>query len=160
MIVQHAAKMELRERVTDFYARETALLDDRCYHEWLELLADDIRYIMPMEELRQGPPSQADELLPPFYLFNDNKISLATRIARLDTGLALVESPPSLTQRLVTDVYIVSADDQSVNVRSSFLVYEVRDEANEAFFIGRRTDTLRHHEESFRVVRREIKLAQ
>ena len=153
-------KLRLRELVCDFYAGETELLDDGRYHEWLELLDDEITYVMPMSERRQGPPTEADERLPGFLLFNEDKASLTTRVARLDTGLALVEMPPSLTQRLVTDVRIVAADGKSVEARSSFLVYTVRDEANEDFFIGRRRDMLLVHGDSFRIKRREITLAQ
>jgi 3-phenylpropionate/cinnamic acid dioxygenase small subunit len=159
--VQHSPDViRLRERVCDFYAEETELLDDGRYHEWLDLLADEIAYVMPMPERRQGPPTEADERLPGFLLYNEDKASLSTRVARLDTGLALVELPPALTQRLVTDVRIVAAEENSLTVRSSFLVYTVRDEANEDFFIGRRRDTLLVHGDTFRVKRREITLAQ
>jgi 3-phenylpropionate/trans-cinnamate dioxygenase beta subunit len=149
----------LRERIADFYARETAFLDDRQYHQWLELLDDDIVYVMPTQERREGPPSEAEEQLPRFQLYNEDKVTLKTRIARLDTGLALVENPPSLTQRLVTDILIVSLDENSVEVRSSFLVYIVRDEANAASIVGRRLDSLRFHDDSFKLARREITLA-
>jgi 3-phenylpropionate/cinnamic acid dioxygenase small subunit len=148
-----------RERISDFYARETAFLDDRQYHQWLELLDDDIVYVMPMQERREGPPSEADEQLPSFQLYNEDKTTLSTRVARLDTGLALTESPPSLTQRLVTDILIVSLDEISVEVRSSFLVYLVRDESNAASIVGRRLDKLRFYNDSFKVARREVTLA-
>jgi 3-phenylpropionate/cinnamic acid dioxygenase small subunit len=152
-------KLRIRERVCDFYAHETALLDDRRYREWLELLDDDIVYVMPMSERREGPPSEADEQLPAFQLFNEDKITLTMRVERFDTGLALVESPPSLTQRLVTDILIGAVDEDSIEVRSSFLVYQIRDETNAASFVGRRLDRLRVHEDTFRVARREITLA-
>lgn len=161
MIVEASLENErLREQVVAFYAYETALLDDGKFHEWLELLEDDIRYVMPMRETRQGPVPDSEAALPPFYLFNDDKESLESRVARLDTGLALVESPPSSTQRLVTDVLLQEVRDDEIVARSSFLVFQVRDEQNEVFFIGRRVDRLRRRERSFRVARREIALAQ
>lgn len=152
-------EISLRERIAEFYARETAFLDDRQYHQWLELLDDDIVYVMPMQERREGPPNEADQELPSFQLYNEDKITLKTRVARLDTGLALVESPPSLTQRLVTDILIVSLDENAVEVRSSFLVYLVRDEANAASIVGRRLDRLRFDGDSFKVTRRDVTLA-
>jgi len=97
--------LSLRERLAEFYAYETALLDDDQLHEWLDLMDDDVRYVMPMRETRQGKPSTNPN--PTFYLYNDDKESLKSRVARFDTGLALVESPPSATQRLVSDILVL-----------------------------------------------------
>jgi 3-phenylpropionate/cinnamic acid dioxygenase small subunit len=155
-----AGQAGLWEQVVAFYAYETALLDDGKFHDWLDLLDDDIRYVMPMRETRQGPPPESEASLPPFYLFNDDKESLESRVARLDTGLALVESPPSSTQRLVTDVLLQEVRGDELVVRSSFLVFQVRDEQNEVFFVGRRVDRLRRRAGSFQVARRDISLAQ
>jgi 3-phenylpropionate/cinnamic acid dioxygenase small subunit len=147
----------LRERVGAFYAFETMLLDDGRLREWLDLFDDDIRYVMPMRETRLGPP--ADNPNPTFYLYNDDKASLETRVARLETGMALVESPPSATQRLVTDVLVLDRGPGHVDVRSSFLVLQVRDERNETLFAGRRTDRLKIVDDGFRVLRRDLLLA-
>lgn len=150
----------LREEVVAFYAHETALLDDGKYREWLELLDDDVRYVLPASELREGPAPETEAALPTFYLFNDDKESLTSRVARLDTGLALVEAPPPLRQRLVTDVLLLEVDEQELTVRSSFFVFEARDAQTEAFFIGRRVDRLRMRDGGFRIARRDIQLAQ
>jgi 3-phenylpropionate/cinnamic acid dioxygenase small subunit len=146
----------LRERVAAFYAYETMLLDDNRLREWLTLCDDDIRYVMPMRETRLGPPSSNPN--PPFYLFNDDKASLDTRVARLETGMALVESPPAASQRLVTDVHVLSSEPPFVVARSSFLVVQVRDEQNETQFTGRRTDRLRVVDGGFRIVQRDLLL--
>jgi 3-phenylpropionate/cinnamic acid dioxygenase small subunit len=153
-------RLRLRERVTMFYAYETALLDDANLHEWLTLFDDDIRYLMPMRELRQGAIPEREAHLPTFYVYNEDKESLAARVARLDTGLALVDAPPSVTQRLVTDVLITAAAGSEVHVRSSFLLHQLRDEANDARFIGHRQDHLRLRAGRFFIARREISLAQ
>lgn len=147
----------LRERVGTFYAFETMLLDDGRLHEWLDLIDDEIRYVMPMRETRLGATRETEA--PTFYLYNDDKESLETRVARLDTGMALVESPPSATQRLVTDILILDAQAEHVDVRSSFLVLQVRDERNETLFAGRRTDRLKLVDDGFRILRRDILLA-
>jgi len=148
----------LSEKVARFYALETALLDDDRFHEWLDLIDDDVAYVMPMRETRQGPA--VEEHGPVFYLFNDDKESLEMRVARLDTGFALVESPPSATQRLVTDILILDVQPTHVDVRSSFMVFQARDERNEALFTGKRIDRLKIVEDGFRLLRRDIRLAQ
>jgi 3-phenylpropionate/cinnamic acid dioxygenase small subunit len=148
--------LSVRERVAEFYAMETALLDDHRLHDWLDLMHDEVRYVMPMLETRQGPPSTNTN--PTFYLYNDDKASLEQRVARLDTGLALVEFPTSATQRSVTDILIISATESELQVRSSFSVTQARDEENETRFVGRRVDRLTANDDSLQVVRRDILL--
>lgn len=150
--------VSLRERVAAFYAYETMLLDDNRLREWLDLCDEEIRYVMPMRETRLGPPSSNPN--PPFYLYNDDKTSLDTRVARLETGMALVESPPAASQRLVSDVHVLRNEPPFVEARSSFIVVQVRDEQNEAQFTGRRTDRLRVVGGGFRILRRDILLVQ
>jgi len=146
----------LRERVAAFYAYETMLLDDNRLREWLDLIDDEVRYVLPMRETRLGPPRASDT--PIFYLYNDDKGSLITRVARLETGMALVESPVSATQRFVTDIHVLDCDGVHAEVRSSFLVIQARDEQNETTFAGRRTDHLKIAGQGFRVLRREMLL--
>jgi 3-phenylpropionate/cinnamic acid dioxygenase small subunit len=42
------AYLALRMEIEDFLYREADLLDQRRFEDWLELLADDIVYFMPM----------------------------------------------------------------------------------------------------------------
>jgi 3-phenylpropionate/cinnamic acid dioxygenase small subunit len=109
-----------------------------------------------MLETRQGPPSTNTN--PTFYLYNDDKASLEQRVARLDTGLALVEFPTSATQRSVTDILVISSTESAIQVRSSFSVTQARDEENETRFVGRRVDRLTARNDSFQVIRRDILL--
>ena len=108
-------------------------------------------------ETRLGPP--AENANPTFYLYNDDKASLELRVARLETGMALVESPVSATQRTVTDVLVLEQSPTHAVARSSFFVLQVRDEQNETLFAGRRTDRLKIVGDAFRIVRRDILLA-
>jgi 3-phenylpropionate/cinnamic acid dioxygenase small subunit len=150
------AGASLREQVAAFYAFETMLLDDNRLREWLDLIDEDVRYVLPMRETRLGEARLTAS--PTFYLYNDDKDSLMTRVARLETGMALVESPVSATQRLVTDIHILGHDAGHVDVRSSFLVIQARDEMNETTFAGKRTDRLVIVPDGFRILRREMLL--
>ena len=38
----------LREEIEEFLYEEAALLDERRYTEWLDLLSDDLTYFMPL----------------------------------------------------------------------------------------------------------------
>src|SRR5260221_12245330 len=42
------ARLLLTQDIAEFLYREAEILDERRYEEWLALLADDIRYWMPM----------------------------------------------------------------------------------------------------------------
>jgi 3-phenylpropionate/cinnamic acid dioxygenase small subunit len=152
----------LHGAITRFYAKETALLDDGDLKSWLKLFADDIRYTMPMRESVQG--EDAVDLIDreglQFYLFNDDKESLELRVERLYTGLAPGETPPSVTQRLVTDILLTDTSTDEVEVRSSFLVFQVRHDFHETIFAGRRMDRLRPMDDDFQIARRKILLAQ
>jgi 3-phenylpropionate/cinnamic acid dioxygenase small subunit len=146
----------LREQIGAFYARETMLLDENRLRDWLELIDDDVRYVLPMRETRLGAPRESTA--PIFYLYNDDKDSLITRVARLETGMALVESPVSATQRLVTDIHVIESGPAHADVRSSFLVLQARDEQYETTFAGRRIDRLKVTSGGFRVLRRDMLL--
>lgn len=151
--------VELRLRINEFYARETMLLDDGRLDGWLCLLAPDVRYTMPFPESSTHPVDD-DDGLPPFLLFNDDYESLKLRIARLATGLAPGETPRTITQRLVSDILVTDVSDQELSVRSSVMVFLVRHERHESFFIGKRQDVLRRDEDSgLLLAARDITLA-
>ncbi len=47
----------LKQEIEDFLYREADLLDERHYDEWLSLLAEDVRYWMPMRRnVKVGRP--------------------------------------------------------------------------------------------------------
>ena len=41
-------RLLLQDRIEQFYYHEAELLDDRRFDQWFELLAEDIRYFMPL----------------------------------------------------------------------------------------------------------------
>jgi 3-phenylpropionate/cinnamic acid dioxygenase small subunit len=152
-----------------FYIREAWLLDERRYKEWLDLFADDVLYFMPRR--KNVPRRELHRELTPLgdlAILEEDKRNLEMRVARLDTGMAWAEDPPSRTRHLVTNVVVhhvdpdgqagVTADD--LEVRSAFLVYRNRLEREENVFAGRRVDILRRTDERLLVARRVILLDQ
>ena len=89
--------------------------------------------------------------------FDETKVSLSQRVARLYTGAAWAEEPPSRTRHLVTNVDIrpAGAEDE-IAVRSTFVVYRSRLETEEALFVGRREDLLRCVDGEWKIARRKI----
>ena len=154
---------ELRRDIEDFYYREAELLDDRKLREWFELLADDIRYWMPIRHNPlERPENLSDEIAKPgegFY-FDDDKDSLRIRVERVYAKNAWAEMPPSRTRHLITNVRVKKDDGRDIEVHSNFLVYRTRMEADQDMFVGVRKDLLRRAGGAFQIARRTIILDQ
>jgi dibenzofuran dioxygenase subunit beta len=153
---------ELYQQIATLLYREARLLEEERFDEWLDLFTEDVRYWMPTREVVQGQQHEhVDEEEPglQFAIFNETKKSLAMRVRRLDTGLAHVEEPPSITQRLITNVDVTPADDpQEVMVRSNFMVHQSRRDNMGATFVGSRKDVLREEDGRWRIARRRIQV--
>lgn len=153
----------LRARVEDFYFREAALLDERRFDEWLDLIADDVHYWMPLRAYRRAG-SAAAVMAPAkelsgtgdVSLFDESKETLAMRVARLKTGKAWAEEPPSRTRRLVANVTIAPAADGELAAVSNIAVFQGRAHAESTVFYGQRSDLLRPVGDGFLLHRRHI----
>ena len=154
---------ELFRDVEAFLYREARMLEDNRFDDWLQCLADDVRYWMPIHETTDGLFDTADkgQEADSFALFDDDKKSLELRVLRIKTGDAHAEVPPSTTQRLVTNITVEpAATDHSLRVRSTFMVYQERRGQHGVTFFGRRDDLIRQIEGDFKIAQRRIDLAQ
>jgi len=150
----------LHHEVSQFLYREAALLDDGRFDDWLELLADDIAYEMPVRSTRARASGNgfADDMT----YFSEDRESLAFRVQRLDTDFAWAEDPPSRTRRFVTNVEVEPTDlDHELTVRSNTLVYRTRaDRPEPDVFSCARHDVLRDLAARFVIARRTIHIDQ
>jgi p-cumate 2,3-dioxygenase beta subunit len=87
-----------RAEAEDFLFHEAALLDAWKLDEWLALLTDDARYLVPSNDAPQGSP--ADTL----YTIADDMARIRGRVARLKDPMAHVEFPHSRTRRMITNI--------------------------------------------------------
>src|SRR5699024_272513 len=120
---------------------EAELLDDLRFDDWLELLHEDLKYIMPLRINEHGyeKPNFTDDTL----LFNDDAATIKLRVDRLKTDLAWAEIPPSRTRRNVMNVRIQSVSKDEVVLKSNLILYRSRTTDIGADIIsGERTDTL------------------
>jgi 3-phenylpropionate/cinnamic acid dioxygenase small subunit len=154
--------VETQIQIEQFLVHEARLLEEHRLDEWLDLLADDVRYVMPIREtVERAPGDSSAQPGSGFALYDDDKSSLALRAGRLRSKLTPAEIPPSLVQRLVTNIQAAGTDNPDVyKVRSNFLVHQERRGRHTSTFIGSRNDILRRVNGSFQIVRREIRLAQ
>jgi len=146
--------------VCEFLHREAELLDRGEFEDWLEVMADDISYRLPvsLNRARKTKPERPQET----EIFSENKASLVLRVRRLGTEYAWAENPPSRTRHLVTNVRVRSASKPGeVEVASYFLVYRNRSSYSHAdLFSGERQDLLRRVDGQWRLARRLIQLDQ
>ena len=153
----------LKYEVEQYLYKEARLLDERRLEEWLDLLAEDLHYWMPMRRnVKFGDwdlefTSMDEEI----SWFDEGKDILAGRIRQLNTGVHWPEEPVSRFEHIVTNVELVSVEGDEIRVNSKFFCYQNRlqDEVNQ--FVGRREDLLRRDPETgFKLVFRKLILAQ
>jgi 3-phenylpropionate/cinnamic acid dioxygenase small subunit len=162
------AYFELKQEIEEFLYQEADLLDQRKFHEWLDLLAEDLVYFMPIrrnvkfgehderENTRQGEG---------ISWFDEDKWTVTKRVEQILTGVHYAEEPLSRVTHMVSNIRLLNVEPSvdnptEVTVGSRFLVYQSRVEYEHYTFIGRRNDTLRRNGASWLVSRRELILDQ
>ena len=167
-------RAEILREVEQFLYREARLLDERRFHEWLELFTDDVRYWMPGRSNRYPKMSKAIVILDPdryneeelsredeLAILDETKETLGRRIARLDTGMAWAEDPPSRTRHMLSNIEVEPGDTATeIKVYANFMVYRNRSETEQDFYVGARQDVLRQVDGAWQIARRKIILDQ
>lgn len=158
----------LKADVEDFYYRESDLLDERRFREWLDLLADDIVYFMPIRrnvKFGQHAARENTKQGEGVSWFDEDKWTLGKRVDQILTGVHYAEEPLSRITHMVTNVQITAVrpdldKPSELNVTSRFLLYQNRVQYETYTFVGRRHDTIRNTEQGWKIARREILLEQ
>lgn len=127
-----------------FYTREARYLDDLQFDDWLAGFDESVRYWMPIVSNRIGR-DVGKELTQPGQLahFEDDHTSLTNRVKRLQTGRAWAETPPGRTNHMISNIEIMGAADDVLQVRSNFLIYRAHMETDQEIFSGTRKDRVR-----------------
>lgn len=154
--------LELHHRISQFLYEEARLLDDWQFRDWLAHLDDDIRYTMRTTVNAQTRDRRKGVQPPTTWIFNDNKDQLERRIARLETGMAWAEEPPSRTRHMISNLQVSETDQPDVfRVRLNYLLYRAQKERDETFYVGTRVDKVRRLPgDEWRLLEREIVLDQ
>jgi 3-phenylpropionate/cinnamic acid dioxygenase small subunit len=142
-----------------FYIREAWLLDERKFAEWLDLFTDDVLYFMPRRKnvLRREAHREVTPL-GDLAILEEDKRYLEMRVARLETGMAWAEDPPSRTRHLVGNLEAEPLDNGEVAARTAFLVYRSHLETDHQLLSGCRDDVLRRVNDAWKIARRTIVL--
>jgi 3-phenylpropionate/cinnamic acid dioxygenase small subunit len=165
---RNEAYYRLKADMEDFLYVEADLLDERRFREWLNLLADDITYFMPIRRnVKFGQHAQRENTVQGSGIswFDEDKWTLTKRVDQILTGVHYAEEPLSRVCHMVSNVQIRRVtpsleDPREVEVRCRFLVYQNRIEYETYTFVGKRTDLIRRTSDGWKIARREILLDQ
>ena len=160
-------RLLLKQEIEEFLYREADLVDERRYVDWLALLAEDVRYWMPMrrnvkfgDAKREFTRAGQD-----INWFDEGKETLTRRVRQILTGIHWAEEPASRISHMVSNVRLIEVNPspteaQEVTVRCRCLIYRNRVETETDFLIGKREDLLRRAESDWQIARRKIILDQ
>lgn len=121
-----AAGITVRD-AESLFVREAELLDSWRLMEWLELLTDDARYLVPPLDRPDADP--ADTL----FLIADSRRVIQSRVEQLLGKTTWAENPRSRTRRLVTNFRIVTPGAESATVAANFAVWHFQNEVHHTF---------------------------
>jgi 3-phenylpropionate/cinnamic acid dioxygenase small subunit len=156
------ARLLLTQEVATFFYAEAELLDERQYDDWLALLADDIRYWMPMRRNVKFGDTEREftRETEDISWFDEGKDTLTRRVRQIQTGIHWAEEPQSRITHMISNVQLLDVAPQQVTTKSRFLIYRNRVETETDLLVGKREDTLRRAGDGWVIARRKIILDQ
>jgi p-cumate 2,3-dioxygenase beta subunit len=118
------------DEVEQFLVHEAALLDEWRLDEWLTLMADDARYLVPSLDSPESDPETA------LFLISDDRRTLQSRVRQLLGRAVWAENPRSRTRRLVTNVRLLGTSGDETRVTANFAVWRFQHEQTDVY-VGR-----------------------
>jgi len=161
------AHLLLKQAIEEFLYHEVELLDERRYEEWLELLADDVRYWMPMRrnvrfgELEREFTREGLDI----NWFDEGKDTLTRRVQQILTGVHWAEEPLSRICHMISNIQLLHVrppvpEPVEVAVKCRFLIYRNRVQTETDILVGKREDVLRQVNGQWKVTQRKVILDQ
>lgn len=142
--------------IHQFLVQEAEILDRQAYDEWLILLCEDIRYLMPVRVTTAR--GAGFDTLQGMGHFDEDYYSLKKRVERFATEHAWTEDPPSRTRHFVTNVRTYDTDRPDEKRADSYvLLFRSRGDVRTPDLVSAaRTDLLRTVDGRYRLARREV----
>ncbi len=141
-----------RDEIEQFIFFENRLLDERRFEDWMELFTEDGYYWAPARPDQESPLEETS-------LFFDDRELMQARIRRLRHPRIHVQTPPSRTCHMVSNLMIDEADDVSGSylVSSCFHLLEYRRDRQRSFG-GRYEYRLVHRSGGLRIAMKKATL--
>lgn len=139
-----------REPFELFLIHEARLLDARRFEEWMNLFTEDGVYWVPARPGQDDPDMEAS-------LFYDDREMMKTRFDRLSHPMIHVQTPPSRTLHLISNVVVEQADEAAGEfvIASSMLMAEYRMD-NQRLFAGRQQHRLVKQGDAWRIAFKRV----
>jgi 3-phenylpropionate/cinnamic acid dioxygenase small subunit len=140
------------EALEQFLFRETLLLDERRWDEWLRLFTDDGFYWVPLVPDQQDAKNHVS-------LYYEDAMLRQMRVRRLQHPHAFSQEKPTRTSHVVGNVMLESFDAASREciVRSGFHMLQFHKD-QQIIFGGRYTHTLVTYDASFKIKLKRVDL--
>jgi 3-phenylpropionate/cinnamic acid dioxygenase small subunit len=157
-IVPPLVDLQLEREATAYLHHEAQLQDDRAFEAWLRLLDPEVRYRVPVRVTL--PEGQGPEHSDAMFHFDETLETLSMRVARLHSGDAWAEVPPSRTRHFVSNIRVSAGDEpERLRVRSNLLFVRIRgDEVVAQSLTAERHDVLRRDGDAWRLLDRMVLL--
>lgn len=154
--------------VEQFYFREARMLDNREYLQWICLVAEDVRYTMPVrhscavdvskkdtEELLSVDQDTSSGLAPPHR--DEDYTMLYVRAMRAFKPNSWTDVPPVRTRRFISNVEVLPGEEpNSYKCYSNLMLSYSRHRDDNHLYAAQRCDLLRVVDGDFRIARREV----
>jgi 3-phenylpropionate/cinnamic acid dioxygenase small subunit len=160
---------EEQRELERFYFHEARLLDNRQYQQWLALITEDMKYIMParvnvqvnnrergseemisVERELEGPEGMGNPIR------DENYIHLMLRVERAYKINSWSENPPARTRRIVGNVELMGREGEELDVVNNFHMHYARPGSANFMYVGQRRDKLVRADEGFKIKHREV----
>lgn len=135
---------------------EAWMLDAQAYEDWLDIITDDVHYLMPVRVTTAL--GAGFDTSPGMAHFDEDKYSLSRRVARFLTEHAWTEDPPSRLRHHLSNVRtFATAHEDHMVVESATLLFRNRGDVREGSFVSAgREDLLRRVDGRWKLARRVI----
>ena len=147
-----SASAVTRAEIEAFLFEEAALLDSWRLDDWLGLLTEDARYLVPSNDAPDGEPRST------LFTIADDAARIRGRVKRLNSSEAHAESPRSRTRRMISNVRIVERRAEEIVVEANFIVHRFRRNARIGEYVGCYTYRLRPTSSGIRIAERRAVL--
>ena len=137
-----------RAEVEALFVEEAALLDSWRLDDWLALLTEDARYLVPPNDVPDGDPRDT------LFTIADDIRRIHGRVKRLKSEDAHAERPRSRTRRLVSNIRIVERGGEELVAEANFVVYRFRRNERIGEYVGRYRYRLRATGDGLRIAER------
>jgi 3-phenylpropionate/cinnamic acid dioxygenase small subunit len=156
---QSFADLETHASIRHFLERESELIDDRKYGEWLRLVDEDFIYQMPVPFTPDNPAKRHYD--PNAFIIDETRETLTEHwFRRFEPDMweiAWSESPPVRYRHLVSNVRVrTTAQEQAFDVRSNVLLSAARQSDRPTLLAAERFDVIARGSDDWSLRRRYV----